>query len=311
MGAAPPVTARALPRSVGTRGVWQGSSVPTVLVTGAGRGIGRAIAQKLAAEGWDVSAGVRRLEDAPVGPRLTPVRLDITDAADVAALETALPARLDAVVNNAGVVVGGPVEVVPLDDLRRQLEVNVVGQVAVTQAVLPRLRASKGRVVFISSVSGRIATPLTGAYSASKFALEGLADSLRREVWPWGIGVVIVEPAQTATDLWTGSEAMLDEEVERLSPEHKRLYLGHIEGWRRTIPKSLKLARPAEQCAAVVLKALTAPRPKARYVVGTAPRVQATLAGLLPTSVLDAVLRKDGGVPKIAPAGGQPVPASE
>lgn len=113
-----------------------------------------------------------------------------------------LPDRLDAVVNNAGIVVDGPVEAVALEDLRRQLEVNVVGQAAVTQAVLPRIRASRGRIVFVSSLSGRIATPFMGAHSASKFAIEGLADALRIELRPWGIKVILVEPSSTDTDLW-------------------------------------------------------------------------------------------------------------
>lgn len=137
--------------------------MPSVLVTGAARGIGRAIALRLAAGGWDVVAGVRRELDrealtAAGGDRISPVLLDVTEADQVAALSSVLPARLDAVVNNAGIVVGGPVEAVAVDELRRQLDVNVVGQVAVAQAVLPRLRASRGRVVFVSSLSGRVAT---------------------------------------------------------------------------------------------------------------------------------------------------------
>ncbi|MDX6665819.1 MAG: hypothetical protein QOG68_2025, partial [Solirubrobacteraceae bacterium] len=186
--------------------------MPAVLVTGAARGIGRACALRLAADGWDVLAGVRRAEDgeelrAAGDGRIAPVALDITAADQVAALADALPARLDAVVNNAGVVVSGPVEAVPLDELRRQFEVNLIGQVAVTQAVLGRLRASRGRIVFISSLSGRVSTPLTGPYNASKFALEGLADALRMEVRPWGIRVVLVEPAQTDTDIWRGADS--------------------------------------------------------------------------------------------------------
>ena len=196
--------------------------MPSVLVTGAARGIGRATALHLADKGWAVVAGVRREEDAAAlrsaDGRLATVLVDVTDDSQVAALPAALPERLDAVVNNAGIVVSGPVEAVPLDELRRQLEVNVVGQVAVTQAVLPKLRASRGRVVFVSSLSGRISTPMTGAYNASKFALEGLADALRMEVRPWGIRVVLVEPAQTDTDMWREADGALDEAVAGLSP---------------------------------------------------------------------------------------------
>ena len=173
--------------------------MPTVLVTGAGRGIGRATALRLAAGGWDVVAGVRRAQDGEAlagegGERIVPVQLDVTDSDQVAALGSALPARLEGVVNNAGVVVPGPVESVPVDELRRQMEINLIGQAAVTQAVMKQVRAARGRVVFVSSLSGRVATPMMGAYNASKFALEGLADSLRMEVRPWGVRVVLVEP---------------------------------------------------------------------------------------------------------------------
>jgi NAD(P)-dependent dehydrogenase (short-subunit alcohol dehydrogenase family) len=167
--------------------------VSTVLITGAGRGIGRAVALTLAQTGWEVHAAVRRVEDgeslvhdAPAST-ITPLPLDVTDSAQIAALEEALPRRLDAIINNAGIVVDGRIEALALEDLRRQLEVNVVGQVAVTQAVLPLLRESRGRIVFMSSVSDRMSAPRTGAYNASKPALEGLADSLRIELRPWGI----------------------------------------------------------------------------------------------------------------------------
>ena len=270
--------------------------MPSVLVTGASRGIGRATAERLAGRGWEVLAGVRRAEDAP--PGTTAVVLDVTDAAQVAALDDALPATLDAVVNNAGIAVGGPIEGVALDELRRQLEVNVVGQAAVTQAVLPRLRASRGRIVFVSSLSGRVATPMTGAYNASKFALEGMADSLRNELRPWGIRVVLVEPAQTDTALWQDAEAALDETVAGLAPEHRELYARHIAGYRKTIPRSQKMASPPAGVAAAVERALTARRPRARYVVGAGPRAQALLARLTPTAALDALLRAGTGVPR-------------
>ena len=186
--------------------------------------------------------------------------LDITDDAQVAALARELPQRLDAVVNNAGVVVAGPVEAIPLAELRRQLEINVVGQAAVTQAVLPRLRsAAKGRIVFVSSVSGRIATPMFGPYSASKFALEAMADALRMELAPWGIRVALVEPAQTDTDLWRHAEDELDSTSAQLSKEHRRLYARHIEGFRRTIPRSMKAAAPADGVAATIERALYRP----------------------------------------------------
>src|SRR4051812_28820003 len=184
--------------------------MPTVLVTGASRGIGRATALRLAASGWDVRAGVRSETDgallAAEAGGITPVVLDVTDDDQVAALDAVLPERLDAVVNNAGVVIAAPVEGLALADLRHQLEVNVVGQVAVTQAVLPRLRASRGRVVFVSSVSGRVSAPFMGAYSASKYALEALADALRLELRPWGVAVSLIEPGAIDTDVWRNAQ---------------------------------------------------------------------------------------------------------
>jgi NAD(P)-dependent dehydrogenase (short-subunit alcohol dehydrogenase family) len=277
--------------------------MPSVLVTGAARGIGRATALRLASAGWDVVAGVRHDEDgqalvAAGEGRVVPVSLDITDAEHLAALPDALPARLDALVNNAGIVVAGPVEGVPLDDLRHQLEVNVVGQVAVTQAVLPRLRSSRGRIVFVSSLSGRVSTPMTGAYNASKFALEGMADALRMEVRPWGVRVVLVEPAQTDTDMWRDAESTLDTTVTALAPAHRELYGKHIDGYRKSIPRSQRMASSVEGVAATIERALTARRPRARYVVGVGPRAQGIMAVLTPTGARDALLRAATGVPR-------------
>ncbi len=277
--------------------------VPSVLITGAARGIGQATALRLADRGWEVIAGVRRAEDGqPLSEakpgQITLVTLDITAPEQVAALDGALPPRLDAVVNNAGVVVGGPVEAISPAELRRQLEVNIVGQVAVTQAVMPRLRASRGRVVFVSSVSGRVSTPMTGAYNASKFGLEALADALRMEVAPWGIRVVLIEPAQTDTDIWRGADDALNDSVAELSAAHRELYAKHISGFRKSIPRSQRMAAPAEGVAATIETALTARRPRARYVVGASARLQALLAALTPTPVLDAALRAGTGVPR-------------
>lgn len=278
--------------------------MPNVLVTGASRGIGRATVERLSKAGWDVYAGVRRdadgaaLRDA-LGERVHPVALDITSAADIAALDNQLPAELAAVVNNAGVVQGGPVETVGIDDLRQQLEVNVVGQIAVMQAVLPRLRTSRGRVVFVSSVSGRIATPMTGPYNASKFALEALADVARMELRPWGIAVTLVEPGQTDTDMWQTADAMAEAEAAKLSPAQAALYRAHMDGFRsKVIPMSLRAMKPADDVAAVIERALTASRPKARYIVGAANKLQARIVTLMPTSVRDAVISGAAGIPR-------------
>jgi len=276
--------------------------MPSVLVTGAGRGIGKSIVEHLASRGWDVVAGVRSERDAGVVTALSPQRissviLDVTDAGHIAKLEASLPERLDAVVNNAGIVVSGPMETVSPDDWREQLEINVIGQLAVTQAVLPRLRKSQGRVVFISSVNGQLSMPLIGAYCASKFALEAAADALRMELRPWHIGVAIVEPAQTDTDMWHTADAMVDQVEAKLTAEQRDLYARQIAGFKKRIPLSQKMAVPAEKVSAVVEEALTARRPRARYVVGIGPKLQVALMKNLPTRMRDLALRKTSGQP--------------
>src|SRR5215217_1474122 len=276
--------------------------MPSVLVTGASRGIGRAIAEHLASRGWDVIAGVRSQQDADAIVTLNPQRMlsvivDITDAGHLAALADALPERLDAIVNNAGVVVSGPMETVSPDDWRKQLDINVTGQLAVTQAVLPRLRQSRGRIVFISSVNGRLSMSLIGAYCASKFALEAAADALRMELRPWHIPVSIIEPAQTDTDMWRTADAMVADVEAAMTPEQRSLYGKHIAGMKKTIPISQKMAVPARKVSAVVEEALTARRPKARYVVGVGPKLQVALMTNLPTWVCDRVLRRVAGQP--------------
>lgn len=271
--------------------------MPSVLVTGAARGIGKSIVEHLSSQGWDVIAGVRSQQDAEAiiktdPQRISAVILDVTDADHIAALDESLPERLDAVVNNAGIVVGGAMETLGADEWRTQLEINVIGQLAVTQAVLSRLRKSGGRIVFISSVNGRLSMPLIGAYAASKFALEAAADALRMELSPWKIPVVIIEPAQTDTDMWRTADNMVSELEAGLTPQHRDLYAKHIAGFKKMVPMSQKIAVPAEKVSAVVEEALTARRPRARYVVGLANKLQVALMTNLPTKARDLVLRR-------------------
>jgi NAD(P)-dependent dehydrogenase (short-subunit alcohol dehydrogenase family) len=276
--------------------------MPSVLITGAGRGIGRAIAEHLASHDWDVIAGVRTDADAAsvtaANPhRITAVTLDVTNADHIADLEGTLPARLDGIVNNAGIAVSGPMETVDTEGWRKQLEVNVIGQMAVTRAVLPRLRESHGRIVFISSVNGRLSMPMLGAYSASKFALEAAADALRMELRPWHLPVVIVEPAQTDTDMWRTADAMVEDTEAALTPEHRVLYARHIAGMKKFVPISRRMAVDPVKVSAVVERALTTRRPRARYVVGAGPKAQVALMTSLPAAVRDRVLRKVSGQP--------------
>ena len=276
--------------------------MPTALVTGASRGIGKGIVEHLAARGWDVIAGVRSQQDADAVTKLAPQRvssviLDVTSANDIAALQGSLPDRLDAIVNNAGIAVGGAMETLSSDEWRKQLEINVIGALAVTRAVLPRLRKSRGRIVFISSVNGRLSMPLVGAYAASKFALEAAADALRMELNPWKIRVVVVEPAQTDTDMWRTADTMVEDLEAGLSAEHRSLYAKHIAGFRKMIPVSQRLAVPTAKVSAVVEEALTAKRPRARYIVGLGPKAQVALMSVMPTKMRDIALRKVSGQP--------------
>ena len=274
--------------------------MPTALVTGAGRGIGRAIAERLAGAGWTIYAGVRggvspehRVE---TGGRITPILLDITDQAHIVALADVLPDRLDAVVNNAGIGVLGPIEALPMADLRRQFEVNLFGQVAVTQAALPRLRAATGRIVFISSTGGRSVVPMEGAYCSSKFALEGLADALRVELRPWHIPVTVVEPGPTDTDGWREVGAVIDDMEARLSPLHHDLYAEHVAGLRRNIGRFASATTPPDDVARAVERALTARHPRARYLVGGPAHAIIAMNAVLPTRTGDAIGARIAGV---------------
>jgi NAD(P)-dependent dehydrogenase (short-subunit alcohol dehydrogenase family) len=276
------------------------TSVSSVLITGASRGIGRAVALALDRGGHEVIAGVRDQDAAErlateASGRLRTIRLDITDPSSVRAAVDAAGGRLDALVNNAGVVVGGIVESLDLDALRHQLEVNVVGQVAVTQALLPALRAATGRVVFMSSVSGRVSAPVLTPYTASKFAIEAIADGLRLEVRRWGIRVVIVEPGSIDTDLWRNAEAQFDAGVAAMEEGQRQLYSGLLTGVRKLIRTTAKRAAPVDKVVAAVVEAVTAERPRTRYVVGADARGQLLLKAALPDRAYDALAARMTG----------------
>jgi NAD(P)-dependent dehydrogenase (short-subunit alcohol dehydrogenase family) len=281
----------------------------TVLVTGASTGIGEACARRLDAMGWRVFAGVRREADAEAlrrgaSPRLTPVRLDVTEEAQVRAAAEAVAAAaggdagLDGLVNNAGIVIAGPLECLPLSEVRAQLEVNVVGAVAVTQACLPLLRRARGRIVNIGSISGRSAAPFIGAYSASKFALEALTDSLRVELAPWGIEVAIVEPGAIATPIWVKSQALAERNLSTVDPGARALYEEAMAAMRRVVEEAARRAAPADRVADAVAHALTARRPRTRYLVGADARLQAALARLLPDRLRDRLTARFMGLPR-------------
>jgi len=280
-----------------------------ILVTGASSGIGRDAALALLAEGFRVFAGVRdegaaaRLRAAaPEGAaaRLETVMLDVTDAAQVRALAHRLEHELGAdglwgLFNNAGISVNGPVEHLGLDGLRRQLEVNVVGQVAVTQAMIPLLRRARGRVVTTGSVAGFIALPGLAPYAMSKHAMEAFSDSLRRELKPWGIGVSLLEPGAIATDIWQKGQRDADEVERGWPPQVIEHYAPLIAALRKAAAVSERRASPTGVVTRAVVHAFTAARPRTRYRMGRDSLVQKVISRL-PDRWADAVLLKALGL---------------
>lgn len=250
----------------------------TVVVTGASSGIGEACTLRLDQLGFRVFAGVRRAVDGEAlrrksSERLRWLQLDVTDTTTLSAAAEAVESAaggngLQGLVNNAGVSIVGPLEFLPIDALRRQLEVNVTGQIAVTQAFLPLLRRGRGRIVMMSSVSGRMVFPFLGPYCASKFALEALSRALRVELAPWGIGVSVIGPGAVATRIWERSGAVLDQTMQGL-PEHGRaMYQPSIAATREYGAGRGRASIAPEVVVDAVVEALTSRTPRKRYVVG-------------------------------------------
>jgi NAD(P)-dependent dehydrogenase (short-subunit alcohol dehydrogenase family) len=279
--------------------------VRSVLVTGASTGIGRATALRLDADGWRVFAGVRREEDgeslrAAASERLTPVMLDVTDAGQIAAAADLIgkevgEAGLDGLVNNAGVSVPSPLETIPIEDFRRQIEVNLTGQVAVTQAALPLIRKARGRIVFLSSIGGRIAFPLTGAYHAAKFGVEAVGDIFRQELRPWGISVSVVEPGSIDTPIWDRGEREADELGARV-PAREELYGKAIARYRKVVRSVADRGIPPAKVAEAIEHALTARRPRSRYLVGLDAKFQARAKVFIPTWAFDRIVARTMGL---------------
>ncbi len=284
--------------------------MPTALITGASTGIGQATALRLAKAGWTVFAGVRHDEagarlagEAPAG-RVLPLILDVTDfqqikesagrVAELGGGGDGAPGRLDALINNAGVGYGGPLELIHPDDLRKQFDVNVLGQVAVTQALLPALRAAHGRIVFLSSVGGRVAMAFTAPYGASKHAVEALGDALRVELATSGVQVALIEPGSVATPIWDKARQSSDELT--VPPELQKEY-GHVPAaMDKALQDTAKRGVPPDQVAQTIERALTARRMKARYVVGKDARAMITAKRLLSDHAFDRIAKRVLGV---------------
>lgn len=277
-------------------------------MTGASTGIGRATTLRLAGEGWTVLAGVRDMAageklaaEAPAD-RVQPVELDVTDGEQIAAVAElvrvqrsgTVPGGLDALVNNAGIGVGGPLELVSEEDLRRQFDVNVFAQVAVTRALLPALRSAQGRLLFVSSIGGRVAMAFTAPYAASKHAVEALADALRVELRTSGVQVALIEPGSVATPIWDKGRA--EAEKVAIPPELAAQY-GHVPAaMAKVLDSTAARGVPPEQVAQVIAGALSAKRMRARYVVGRDAMAMLALKRLLPDLWFDRFARRALGV---------------
>lgn len=288
-----------------------------VLITGCSTGIGKACVLHLARRDWTVFAGVRRLADAEalrkeapeIAASIIPTALDVTDRASIQAAAEQISratgsAGLTGIVNNAGISVNGPVELVPIDDWKRQFEVNFFGHIAVTQAMLPLLRtyaaATPGprpaRIVMMSSIAGRLAQPIVGPYCSSKFALEAMSDALRMELRAQRIGVSLVEPGAIESEIWRKGqeEAAAKDLAHPLAGPYEDL----IAGIKIGAAKAAHGAIPASRVARAVERCLTSRRAPVRVLVGPDAQVAAALKSLMPSrwmdALLDGVLRKIG-----------------
>ncbi len=276
------------------------------VVTGCSTGIGRATALRLDSSGWTVYAGVRRTQDAADlaaagSDRLLSLIVDVTDPESIAACRERIgseqPNGIAALVNNAGSAVSGPIEFVPLDDLRMQIEVNLIGQVAMLQALIPSLRKTGGRIVNVTSIGGIVASPFMGPYAASKFGLEALSDSLRNELRPWGIETIAIEPGSVATEIWETGARQFESSRERMPPAASDLYGRAMEAMEKTAMEMGARGIPTDSAAALIERALDAKRPKARYRLGRDAHAMFALKRLLPDRVFDRLIARAMRIP--------------
>lgn len=281
------------------------SVLPSVLISGASTGIGQCCALRLASQGFQVFAGFRHPVD---GQRLealhaaiAPIALDVTDTESIRqalkTLEIALDGRgLDGLVNNAGIVVSGPLEFVPLDEFRRQLEINVLGHVAMIQTFLPLLRQNAGRIVNMGSVAGLTALPFVAPYSVSKFAMEAITDALRLELKPWGIHVSIIEPGSVATPIWDKSRHASEMLLQAMPPKMMTLYGDAMSALQNASLRSAGRGIHPNAVADAVIHALTARRPRTRYPVGLDSRMRRVF-NYLPDRLKDWIILRKVGLP--------------
>ncbi|UCJ13792.1 MAG: SDR family oxidoreductase [Phormidium sp. PBR-2020] len=272
----------------------------SVFISGASSGIGQACAIYLSEMGYQVFAGVRKQDDVEKlkyesGNEIIPIVLDLTDENSIREaakmtqhLSESCP--LVGAINNAGIVVAGPLECIPISEFRQQLEVNVIGQLSLIQAFLPLLRRTQGRIVNIGSDYGRVASPILGPYCASKFALKALTDSLRMEVKAWGISVSIVEIGTINTPIWDKSIRSNEKIWDNFTDESKKLYSFMLQAVKDKAGELGKNGLPPESVAKVVAKILEARKPKARYIVGLDSRLNILMSKFVPDRLLDRLI---------------------
>jgi NAD(P)-dependent dehydrogenase (short-subunit alcohol dehydrogenase family) len=270
----------------------------TVLLTGASSGIGAALVERLAREGFVAFAGVRGEADgaaaAALHANVRPLRVDVTDRVSIDAAVRAVAESglaLRGVVCNAGIAVAGPLEYLPVDELRRQFEVNLFGALAVAQAFLPQLRAARGRLVFVGSSTGRLAVPFIAPYSASKFALRALSDGLRIELAPFGVAVSLVEPSAVKTPIWAKGRTSMPDLLALLPAQALEQYGAAIQAVVAATDREERGAMPVAAVTRAILHALTARKPRANYLLGAAAHVGSVIA-LLPAGLRDRLVRK-------------------
>ena len=295
----------------------QPNRAQAVLITGSSTGIGAACALDLDRLGFRVFAGVRSEEAGQrlrqqASERLMPVMLDVTQQESICAAAALIQQHvgghgLAGLVNNAGIAVVGPLEAVGIDHLRRQLEVNVVGQVAVIQAMLPMLRRAQGRIVNMGSVSGRVAAPYFGPYSASKHALEAISDSLRMELRKWGIRVSIIEPGSIDTPIWSKTRDVHEQWLAEIDTAVAARYADETESLRTASEHMAETSLPVEYVTRAVRHALVASRPRARYPVGRSACWMMFLAARIPSPLMDYFICRSLGLRK-KPSPSTPLP---
>jgi NAD(P)-dependent dehydrogenase (short-subunit alcohol dehydrogenase family) len=277
-----------------------------VLITGTSTGIGRSCSLQLDRLGFRVLAGVRRIEDGEAlrfrsSEQLKPILLDVTEKDSIESARREIRSivgteGLQGLVNNAGIVVVGPLEVLPVAEIRRQMDVNLLGSIAVTQAFLDLIRSGCGRIVNMSSIAGQLASPFTGSYSMSKFALEAFSDALRMELAPWGVPVSVIEPGNVATPIWDKSRARGESIYEALGTDARSLYGDQLTRLREVAQRIGRRGVSPDRVAAAVAHAITSKRPRTRYVVGLDSKALRLLSRWIPDRLMDRLILRGLGL---------------